>query len=150
FLTNLLGLGAVAADEMPFPDAVIVGDPGASTQTQFLDMHLAAGLGATPSVVGGFDFSLAGSTVSFTPDFAGDTSDQLQIVPGINIKLTGTGVNTQPIYLDRAGLISALTNLVNKTGPFAGFTYTLAAAETTAFSAANVAATADAIIAQAT
>ena len=47
-------------------------------------------------------------------------TDQLQIVPGVDIDLSGDGVDTQKIYLDRAGLIAAMTDVENHTGQLAG------------------------------
>ena len=59
YFTNLLGLGAVAADELPFPDAVVAGEPGASSQDQTVQMNIDPGIGAAPMIVTGLEYSMA-------------------------------------------------------------------------------------------
>jgi len=96
--TNLLGLGPVAANEMPFPKAVVAADPGASTQDNTLVMNIAADVAVMPTVVSGADFSIAGDTVTFAPRTTGALTDTLQLRSGVDITLSGTGVDTQKVY----------------------------------------------------
>ena len=114
FFTNLFGLGAVAADQLPFNDAVAAGQNGASTQDQILDLNIASDVPDTLSVSSGLEFSVSGNLVTFDPLATGQATDQLQVAPGVDIGLVGTGVAEQVVDLNRQGLIDLL-NAYNDT-----------------------------------
>ena len=143
FFTNLLGLGAVDPGELPFPNAVIKADAGASTQNQTLLLSIASDAAVTPTVVDGTNFSYSSGTVSFTPVDDGGDTDQLELASGVDIDLSGTGLDTQKIYVNEPALVAMITSLANNTLPAGTLPYTLSADEVAAF--ANPQAVADTI-----
>jgi hypothetical protein len=136
---NWFSSTAVGADVLPFPDAIQMG-PGQSSQVQNLVMHVSAGAAVTPSVLNGQAFS-GSTTITFSPPSNQTYSETLELRPGVDLTLQGTGKQPQVIYLNQAGLVSMLTQIENNSLPPVTPSYTLSSDEMTAFSSATVATT---------
>ncbi len=145
--SGLVSVPSVNADQLPFPDAIEMG-PGHSVQNQTLALNISQEAAISPTLNTGADFSVmsggGSAIVTFDPVGAQTYNDTLILRPGVQLRLNGTGMARQIIYVNEPALVSMLTNIENNALPGA-LPYSLTTDETTAFSAADVQSTANAI-----
>jgi hypothetical protein len=147
----------IAADALPFPDAVPTG-PGVSGQSQTLQLHVSSEAAVKPDILLGNAFAIASTSaqsyeIGFAPNSAGDYSDTLLLQTGvvlgggplplpalIDLDLTGRSTARQVLYVNEPGLVSLLTQFHDQV-----VSIQLTKDELDSFSSAKVQSTADAI-----
>ena len=110
FGVALRSVALVAADVVPFPDAVKAG-LGGSTQQQAIHFHVDRDAALMPSVDGaGFSSDGGNSimTVMFAPARVGQFPGHVQLGHGIALNLAGTGTARQVVYVNEPALVNEI------------------------------------------